>query len=163
MPKLDTKVNPCQTIYVRVVRGDCRDPSGRATLQLPDVSGLRTRVSGPSKSPFNVYQTNGYQPVKCPVKRGASQGIKVSLDLPVVSGVSISMYRCTHFSVFCGSGWCILLTFHTLSYGVQLYVLTSSKTRQVITHILSVAYQPLPGLSCLYRPVGVLRSKNVGE
>ncbi len=30
-------------------------------------------------------------------------------------------------------------------------------------HYYIVAYQPLPGLSCLYRPVGVLRSKNVGE
>ncbi len=79
MSKLDTKVNPCQTNYVRVVRRDCWDPSGLATLQLPNVSGLRTHVSGLSKSPVPVYQINGYQPVKCPVKKGASQGIKVIL------------------------------------------------------------------------------------
>ncbi len=43
------------------------------------------------------------------------------------------------------------------------------KYQNTVNHMMwsagspSVAYQPLPGLSCLYRPVGVLRSKNVGE
>ncbi len=47
--------------------------------------------------------------------------------------------------------WKYVMTVRGMQFGIM----------QVYQH--SVAYQPLPGLSCLYRPVGVLRSKNVGE
>ena len=60
-----------------VVRGDCRDPCGRATLRLPSVSGLQTHVSRPSKAQSLRTKLTGVNLLSVQYKKGVSRGVKI--------------------------------------------------------------------------------------